>query len=99
MIHVIWEFRAKAEKVREFERDYSSSGAWARLFRRSPGYKESVLARDANVANRYIVIDVWESRSSYEAFKDRFSEEYEKLDRRCQSLTDEENPIGVFERI
>jgi heme-degrading monooxygenase HmoA len=99
MIEVIWQFRAKPGKTVEFERDYCATGIWAQLFRKSPGYLESVLLRDAESGNRYIVIDRWKTAAAYEQFKKEYAAQYAAIDRQCEKLTEEETRIGIFETL
>ncbi len=98
MIQIIWEFRVGEERA-EFLRYYSSVGAWAILFRKSPGYKQTILLRDSQDENRYITIDIWESLEFFSKFKKQFSEEYETLDEECEKFAKDERSIGVFQLI
>lgn len=97
MIHIIWEFVARQEKTGEFERCYSSTGPWAELFRRAPGYRGTSLLRDREQPLRYVTIDRWESTEAQRAMREKFAREYEVLDERCQGLTESERRVGVFE--
>ncbi|HZR27347.1 MAG TPA: antibiotic biosynthesis monooxygenase family protein [Terriglobales bacterium] len=99
MIYVLWQFRAKPEKVEQFERDYGPEGIWAQLFRRSPHYERTVLLRDPAQPAGYIVIDIWQDEASYQAFKKEFHEEYQRIDRECEALTLEETPLGIFDTV
>lgn len=81
----------------DFEREYSASGVWARLFRKSPDYRGTVLLRHPETDRRYIVIDEWLSKSSYERFKARYAEEYAEIDARCKKLIEAETRLGIFE--
>ena len=47
MIQLVWEFIVRPDDIREFETHYSSGGTWAELFRKSAGYRGTVLWRDA----------------------------------------------------
>lgn len=97
MVQFMWEFVARADKVKEFEMHYSGSGPWSELFRRNPGYQSTQLLRDAENARRYLTIDRWDSVASYRAMRERFAREHEKLDRACEEFTESERRIGVFE--
>jgi len=99
MIYVLWQFRARPEKIEQFERDYGPEGVWAQLFRRSPQYDRSVLLRDPAEPASYIVIDIWQDEASYQAFKEEFHEEYQRIDRECEALTLEETPLGIFDTV
>jgi quinol monooxygenase YgiN len=95
MIHAIWEFRVLPEYVAEFEVNYRPTGAWAQLFRRSPGYRGTELLRDQEDPLRFVTIDKWDDRVSYKAIKEE--PEYAFLDARCEQLTTSERLIGIFE--
>ncbi len=47
MVRFVWEFVARSDRVQDFERHYASSGPWAELFGRNPGYRGTVLLRAA----------------------------------------------------
>src|SRR3989442_13862477 len=64
-------FEAKAGAEEDFVRAYGPDGDWAQLFRRSGGgaYLDSQLARDIEIARRFVTIDRWASRAAVDAFK------------------------------
>ena len=97
MVRFVWEFVARADKVKEFERGYAAAGPWAELFRRSTGYRGTLLWRDAENPRRYLTIDSWESAAAQRALREQFAKEYEELDRACEHWTESERCIGVFE--
>lgn len=97
MFVVLWMFEAKAGAEDDFARVYGPDGDWARLFRRSPGYLETQLVRDAQMAQRFLTIDRWASRRAFEEFKASCQAEYDALDARCEPLTRSERLIGHFE--
>jgi heme-degrading monooxygenase HmoA len=99
LIHVVWEFRVRAGMEREFERRYSSTGDWARLFAESEGYEGTTLVRDTRVWGRYLVTDTWRDAESLAAFKQAYGAEYDALDKECQALTEEEIDLGTFEAL
>lgn len=93
----IWEFHVKPDVREAFERHYGPKGTWAELFRKAPGYIETLLLRDRANACRYLTIDRWQSVEAYHGFKAQFSREYEELDEQCAGLTTQEISIGEFE--
>ncbi len=97
MVEFVWEFIARADKVKEFERHYASAGPWADLFRKNAGYHSTRLLRDAETERRYLTIDRWDSLASYRAMRERFAREHEELDRACEQFTESERRIGMFE--
>ena len=97
MIQVVWEFRVRPDQREAFEYYYGGAGHWANLFRKSPAYVETILARDVETPLRYLVTDVWENAEAYRNFKGRFQDEYEQLDKTCEQFTLEERCWGVFQ--
>jgi len=95
MIEIIWEFVVHEESREEFEREYSSSGAWAQFFRRSPAYQGTRLL--AGEANRYVTIDRWDTQEAYEEFRLANRPEYSDLDAKFEAFTVSERCLGIFE--
>ena len=96
---VIWEFRVRPGKRREFETVYGPDGAWVKLFRRDREYIRTDLIRDRSNPRRYLTVDVWSSRQAYLRFKKRNRDDYDEIDRGCASLTEGEVKIGEFHRV
>jgi heme-degrading monooxygenase HmoA len=96
MLVILWEFRVRPEKLSEFLSAYAPGGDWDRLFRRAEGYLSTELLRDERDDTRFLTLDRWDSREARDRFRLRFREEYEALDRACDSYTLEESPIGDF---
>ena len=92
----VWEFHVPPPADAEFRRHYGPGGSWADLFRRSHGHIETLLLRDAATPGRYLTVDRWESAAAYEAFRERFADEYALLDARCEKLTTREVALGSF---
>jgi quinol monooxygenase YgiN len=99
MIHIIWEFNVHSDRVEKFLQHYSSEGTWAQLFQKSAAFKETLLERDVDSPLRFITIDKWADRSGFEDFKRTFQAEYAALDRRCESLTESDHCLGMFESL
>lgn len=97
MFVVLWMFEAKVGAEEHVSRVYGPDGDWAQLFRRSDGYVETQLARDVEVARRFVTIDRWASRGAFDEFKAACRAEYDALDARCRALTRSERLIGHFE--
>ena len=95
---VVWEFRVRSGKRRQFETVYGADGVWAKLFRSSKGYIRTDLIRDLKTPRRYMTIDVWTSRAAYARFKKENRAEYRAIDEKCGSLTDGELQVGEFQR-
>ncbi len=96
-LRILWEFRVRENRSREFEEHYGGNGTWARFFRRGKGYRETILLRDREVPGRYLTIDVWDDLESYRAFSEANADEYKKIDRRCETLTEQERCLCFFE--
>ena len=99
MYTIVWAYRVPPDREAEFERLYSSNGAWAELFKKSKGYLGTKLIRSDILFENYATIDTWETKDDYEAFLTQWKDEYEKLDEQCQELTESENYLGAFEKI
>jgi heme-degrading monooxygenase HmoA len=98
MIHIVWEFLVRADRLPEFERYYSGvDGPWAQLFRKSPGFRGTVLLRDTQVPRRFLTIDSWDTVDAQVTMRQEFHGEYTELDKACEELTESEGRVGVFE--
>src|SRR5207249_9366255 len=97
VLHIVWEFRVREERRREFEEHYGSAGTWADFFRGGRGYRETRLLRDREDPNRYLTIDVWTDLESQRVFSETNAAAYRAIDRRCEELTLDERCLGYFE--
>ena len=95
----IWQYTIDPAHERAFLAAYGPQGEWVRLFSRDPAYIETLLLRDDERKDRYMTIDYWKSRSERDAFRERYSVEFEDLDSRCEAFTREEQFIGDFQEI
>ena len=93
----IWEFRVHPEALAPFELRYGPDGVWARLFRQAEGYLGTELLHDRHDPLRYLTIDRWQDPDAYRAFRARFAEPYESLDRECEGLTTHEVALGEYD--
>jgi len=96
MFYILWEYRVRKGRRKEFEQHYNSKGTWARLFRLAPGFVQTVLLQDETSADKFITIDVWKNARAYHAFKRANKAEYERLDLDFESLTSNEKCLGFF---
>ncbi len=94
---VVWEFRGRSGKRRDFERIYGPDGDWAKLFRSGKGYIRTELIRDIETPRRYLTLDFWTSRQAYARFKKENRTEYQAIDEKCASLTEGEALVGEFQ--
>ncbi|MEW6195354.1 MAG: antibiotic biosynthesis monooxygenase [Bacteroidota bacterium] len=97
MYIVIWQFTVKQEYLDDFVSAYGPNGTWAELFKKDGGYKETKLLQDVDNKLIFVTIDIWESKKSYNGFKNDFKEEYFKLDGEFEKFTVSEKPIAEFE--
>jgi heme-degrading monooxygenase HmoA len=81
-----------AGRESDFERAYGPAGEWAERNSRADGCLGTELLRRSDNQGEYLTLDRWTSRPSYEAFRSRWSDEYGRLDRRLEGLTEEEAP-------
>jgi heme-degrading monooxygenase HmoA len=93
---IVWEFRVKSGKRREFETVYGSRGDWACFFRHGKGYIRTELIRDVENPRRYLTLDFWTTRQAYLRFKNENRAGYQAIDEKCLSLTEGEALIGEF---
>jgi len=96
-IAYIWEYTVKDDSVDEFLAAYGSDGDWVKLFASDPEYVETKLLRDENHPYRFLTIDYWTSKESFEAFKKNCRAEYTAIDARCERLTESERFVGEFD--
>ena len=96
MYAYIWEYYVKDDFIEEFEKIYGAAGSWVQLFKGADGYNGTEFLRDCDNERRYMTIDSWISKSAYEAFRKRFSVEFEELDKVCETLTEKEIHLGPF---
>ncbi len=91
---VVWEFRVKPGKRREFERVYGPDGDWVRFFRHGKDYIRTELIRDVKNPRRYLTLDFWATRRAYLQFKKENHARYQAIDEKCMSLTEDEALVG-----
>lgn len=93
---ILWEFHIKSGSESRFEQVYGPEGDWARFFKQGEGYVATELIRDVKNPRRYVTMDYWVSRTAHESFRERWMDEYKRLDAQCESLTEREMPLGSF---
>ena len=95
-MHVIlWRFRVRPGREREFEAAYAPDGAWASLFKKDGAYIGSELLRATD--GTYLTLDRWDSREAFEAFRARHAAEYDAMDTRFDPLLEDETPLGAVD--
>jgi len=98
MVHIVWEFLVRADRLPEFERHYSGvDGPWPQLFGKSPGFRGTVLLRNIEDPRHFLTIDSWDSVVAQIRMREQFHDEYSRLDQSCEELIESEGRVGVFE--
>ena len=98
MTHVrLWKFRPPRGREADFAEAYGSTGVWAQLFGRASGYRGTDLFRPADDGGWWLTVDRWVSERDFEAFQERFGQEYRELDVELEGLSGEEQFVGIFE--
>ena len=98
MVHIVWEFLVREDRLAEFERHYSGvDGPWAQLFGKSPGFRGTVLLRNTEDPRHFLTIDSWDSVVAQVRMREQFHDEYSRLDQAYEQLTESERRVGVFE--
>ena len=92
----IWSFRVCPGREQEFVKTYGPRGAWVDLFRQAPGHLRTELLQDQAEPGRYLTIDYWEDKASFQAFRQQYSREFAELDAQCEQLTESEELVGHF---
>lgn len=95
---IVWEFRVRQEKEREFVEQYGPEGSWARFFRSSSGYIRTELVRDVADHLRFLTLDYWQTEDEFNNFRNRSLAEYQRLDKEFEGLTEKETRLGSFYR-
>lgn len=92
----IWQYTVKPDLTAEFLGAYASDGEWAALFSKDGNYIKTDLLHDTERVDVYVTIDYWKSKKARDSFREKYSEEFEELDRRCEAYTISEVLIGDF---
>jgi heme-degrading monooxygenase HmoA len=95
MYRIVWEYDVKPDQVAQFEQVYGPEGLWMKLFRNSVDHVATELYRSTAKPNRFVTVDCWRTRSSYENFRKTFAGEYAHLDEWCERIVEHERTLGV----
>jgi heme-degrading monooxygenase HmoA len=93
---IVWEFRVRQDREREFVEQYGPEGSWARFFRSSSGYIRTELVRDVADHLRFLTLDYWQTEEEFNDFRKQNLAEYQRLDKEFEGLTEKETRLGVF---
>jgi heme-degrading monooxygenase HmoA len=94
---IVWEFRVRQEKEKEFVEKYGAEGSWARFFKGSKGFIRTELVRDVADHLRFITLDYWQTEADFDDFRKQHLAEYQRLDREFEGLTEQETRLGAFD--
>ena len=93
---IVWAFRVRQEKEKEFVEKYGAEGSWARFFKGSSGYIRTELVRDVAEHFRFLTLDYWQTEADFNDFRKQHLAEYERLDKEFEGLTEAETRLGAF---
>ncbi len=96
---IIWKYKIKPESKEKFEREYGPRGTWFKLFSQSINYAGSFLNKSEEEADTYILIDTWTDKKSYEDFKEKNREVYDRLSAQFENLYEREEKVGSFDLV
>jgi heme-degrading monooxygenase HmoA len=92
-------FRYDVRDPESFEEVYGPNGEWSQFFRQGFGYIGTELLRDVEEADRYIVIDRWESIDAYNDFVAAHQAEYLERSDAARLHYLQELRFGTFENV
>jgi heme-degrading monooxygenase HmoA len=95
---MVFHYEVSPHTAPAFERTYGSDGDWARFFASDPAYRGSELWRSLDHPAQYVVVDRWDSRAAYDAFRRERSAEYDERSAACARLYASERVAGSFQR-
>lgn len=95
---IIWKYKIKPENKEKFEHEYGPKGTWFKLFSESSSYSGSFLNRNEE-DNTYILVDTWMDKNSYEDFKQKNREVYDRLSAQFENLYEREEKVGSFDLV
>ena len=93
----IWKFRPRPGREQEFAAAYSGDGRWVELFAKAQGYRGTTLLRPLETGGDWLTIDRWASLADFEAFGQKFGEDYRALDAELEGVAGVEEFVGAFE--
>jgi heme-degrading monooxygenase HmoA len=96
MYIIVWEFVVPPGNRAPFLATYGSTGTWAQLFQRAPGYLGTELLSSAERPDHFLTLDRWHSMDAHQRFLEEFGEEYRLLDQQLEGLATSERKLGTF---
>ena len=95
----IWEYEVKPDLIDEFTELYGPHGEWETLFKQYEGYEYTLLLNDDGDSTKFVTIDAWDSKESFESFRSKAEVAFYAIDRRGDQITVIERKIGDFETV
>ena len=92
----VWRYTIDPAQRPAFLAAYQPDGEWTRLFSRDPSYLETSLLENVEDEDCYVTIDYWASKADRDAFRERYCDEFDSLDRKCEKFTLEEHFLGDY---
>jgi heme-degrading monooxygenase HmoA len=92
-------FRYEVRDTEAFEAAYGPEGDWSQFFRKGEGYIGTELLHDLEEADRYLIIDRWESADAYNAFLAAHNDEYLRRADESRFHYVQELRFGTFENV
>jgi hypothetical protein len=83
----VWEYRVAGEHRDAFVAAYGKDGDWALLFGRAPGHLGTELYGGIDDVARFVTVDRWSDEAAWQAFLERWGEDYASLDTSLERLT------------
>ena len=83
----------------DFERVYGPKGEWVDFFRGGRGFVGTELLRELDNPGRYLVLDRWESRETFEQFATEHQSEYFRRSEEARVYYLQELQLGVYENV
>ena len=99
MFIILWEYKVRKDRIKDFELLYNSTGSWTEVFRKYEGYLNSELYKKSGEENTYLTIDRWKTEADFRKFAESKDPDYMLLDKKGDELTEKETRIGMFEVI
>ena len=93
----VWEYDVEESAAAEFERVYGAQGAWAQLFSSSDGFEGTELFASVSHSGRYLTVDRFRDRASWQRFQAEHRETYLALDAETERLTLAERELVATE--
>src|SRR5262249_42493226 len=80
----VWEYEVESGQADSFVAAYGANGTWAGLFARADGFQGTRLFRDVDRANCFLNVDSWSDAACWDAFLERWGEDYSELAQQLQ---------------